>query len=124
MKINDLFKDVFNTGNITNCLPVSGYLIFIFFIYYSSFLNFTLTESIDEEHFIYIVCFTVFNLLYIGLILYLCKKKYRKTAYLISYLPIVSIILLSMYLFYEGIYEIKGVLKQIKQNNSNNQAQS
>lgn len=117
-------KDIFSKENISKCFPVSGYLIFIFFIYYSSFLNITLIESIDEELLIYIISFTVFNLLYIGLILYLCKKKYRKTAYLISYFPIVSIILLAMYLFYSGVNEMKGILKQIKQNNSDNQVQS
>lgn len=117
-------KDIFSKENISNCFPVSGYLIFMFFIYYSSFLNITLIESIDKELLIYIISFTVFNLLYIGLILYLCKKKYRKTAYLISYFPIVSIILLAMYLFYSGVNEIKGILKQIKQSNSDNQVQS
>jgi len=117
-------KDIFSKKNIMDCFPVSGYFIFIFFIYFSSFLNITLTESIDEELLIYIISFTIFNLLYIGLILYLCKKKYRKTAYLISYFPIVSIILLAMYLFYSGVNEMKGILKQIKQNNSDNQVQS
>ena len=117
-------KDIFSKENISKCFPVSGYLIFIFFIYYSSFLNITLTESIDEELLIYIISFTIFNLLYIGLILFLCKKKYTKTAYLISYSPIVSMILLSMYLFYSGVNEKKGIFKQIKQNNSRNQVQS
>ena len=50
-------KDIFSKENISKCFPVSGYLIFIFFIYYSSFLNITLTESIDEELLIYIISF-------------------------------------------------------------------
>jgi len=108
-------KDIFKKDNIKKCTPIYGILIFMFFTYFGTFVIFKNIDQITKELIIYIICKTLVFILYISLVLYLCHKKHKKAAYIVSYFPLVSILLLGLFIYYETFGDIMNSIKGIEE---------
>ena len=93
-------KDLFGKDNLNKCTPVYGILIFICLIYLSSFVILRKMDQITGEIMIFILCETLLFLMYICLVLFICYKKYKRIAYIVSYLPLVSVIFTTLFIYY------------------------
>jgi len=117
-------KDILNVGNIQKCSPIYGILILAFICYFVSLLHLKIMDKVELDYIKYLLTMTLFFVTYISVILVLCHKNYRKTAYILSYSPISILLFVSMYFFYGGLDEYKQEIDEIKRNNSNTPAQS
>ena len=91
-----------------NCSPLYGVMIMAIFTFFGVFLKFRY-NNITETEILYIGVKTGIYILYFGLVLFLCKKKYNKIAYFIAYFPLIFIMITSVITYYYIYPEIQRI---------------
>lgn len=132
MKIENIyskFKDL-----LKGCAPLYSNLIILIFMILGIIvrLNFDTFNNYKRTLFIILGIF----ILHFSTVFILCKKNFKKIAYLIAYLPFILIIIQVLVMMYESIIMFNEIVKELKPeeknkedqvsnpNNSHNQVQS
>ena len=119
MKIENIyskFKDL-----LKGCAPLYSNLILLIFIIlgiiirlqYDTFNNYKRTLSITLGIFI----------LHFSIVFILCKKNFKKIAYLIAYLPFILIIMQAFLMMYESIILFNEIVKEVESDEKNKEDQ-
>lgn len=128
MKIENIYSKFEDL--LKGCTPLYSNLILLIFIIlgiiirlqYDTFNNYKRTLSITLGIFI----------LHFSTVFILCKKNFKKIAYLIAYLPFILIIIQAFSMMYESVIMFNEIVKEVEsekknkesnRNNSHNQVQ-
>lgn len=128
MKIENIYSKFEDL--LKGCAPLYSNLILLIFIilgiiirlHYDTFNNYKRTLSITLGIFI----------LHFSTVFILCKKNFKKIAYLIAYLPFILIIIQAFSMMYESVIMFNEIVKEVESeekdresnlNNSHNQVQ-
>lgn len=120
-KFKDLFKE---------CAPLYSNLIILIFIILGIILRLTI-DTFDNYKRTLFITLGIF-ILHFSTVFILCKKKFKKTAYFIAYLPFILPIVQAFFMIYESIVIFNEIVKEVESeennkesnpNNSHNQAQ-
>jgi glucan phosphoethanolaminetransferase (alkaline phosphatase superfamily) len=129
MKIENIyskFKDLFK-----ECAPLYSNLIILIFIILGIILRLNI-DTFDNYKRTLFITLGIF-ILHFSIVFILCKKKFKKTAYFIAYLPFILVIIQSILFIYESIVTFNEIVKEVKTeeenqgsnpNNSHNRVQS
>jgi hypothetical protein len=122
-KFKDLFKE---------CAPLYSNLIILIFMILGIILRLNI-DTFDNYKRTLSITLGIF-ILHFSIVFILCKKKFKKTAYLIAYLPFILVIIQAFVMIYESIVTFNEIIKELETgenkedklsnpNNSRNRAQ-
>lgn len=126
LSIYSKFKDLFK-----ECAPLYSNLIIFIFIILGVILRLNI-DTFDNYKRTLFITLGIF-ILHFSIVFILCKKKFKKTAYFIAYLPFILAIVQAFFMIYESIVTFNEIVKEVKteeenqesnQNNSHNRVQS
>lgn len=126
LSIYSKFKDLFK-----ECAPLYSNLIILIFIILGIILRLNI-DTFDNYKRTLFITLGIF-ILHFSIVFILCKKKFKKTAYFIAYLPFILAIVQAFFMIYESIVTFNEIVKEVKteeenqesnQNNSHNRVQS
>jgi hypothetical protein len=114
-KIYSKFKDLFK-----ECPPLySNLIILIFMILGIIFrLNIDTFDNYKRTLFITLGIF----ILHFSIVFILCKKSFKKTAYLIAYLPFIIIIIQAFFMVYENLIMFNEIVKELESEEKNKES--
>jgi len=127
-KIYSKFKDLFK-----ECSPLYSNLIILIFMILGIILRLNI-DTFDNYKRTLFITLGIF-ILHFSIVFILCKKSFKKTAYLIAYLPFILIIIQAFVMVYESLVMFNEIVKEIEtgeknkdqelsnQNNSHNRVQ-
>jgi hypothetical protein len=119
------FKDLFN-----ECSPLYSNLIILIFMILGIIFRLNI-DTFDNYKRTLSITLGIF-ILHFSIVFILCKKKFKKTAYLIAYLPFILVIIQAFIMIFESIVMFNEIIKKVESeennkesnpNNSHNQAQ-
>lgn len=120
-KFKDLFKE---------CAPLYSNLIIFIFMILGIILRLNI-DTLDNYKRTLFITLGIF-ILHFSAVFILCKKKFKKTAYFIAYLPFILPIVQAFFMIYESIVIFNEIVKEVESeekdkesnpNNSHNQVQ-
>lgn len=116
LKLSDLFK---------NCSPLYSNLILFILIIIGIFIRLKYDNFENTKNNIFLL--SGLFLIHFSFVFFLCKKNFKKIAYLIAYLPFIYFIGKAIIIIHDVNDLFMKVIEKdddINQNNSNNQVQS
>lgn len=120
MKIENIyskFKDLFK-----ECAPLYSNLIILIFIILGIIVRLNI-DTFDNYKRTLFITLWVF-ILHFSTVFILCKKNFKKIAYLIAYLPFILIIIQAFYMMYESIILFNEILKEVESEEKNKDQES
>ena len=112
----DIMKDIYPKiiNYFKDCPPLYGNLIIIILILLSSTFRLMFKEYNDNKKNMFILFGLI--IIHFSIVLYLCKKKYKKIAYFVAYLPFIAVLIQITIMLYI-IDDIFTETEEITQNN-------
>lgn len=102
-KFKDLFKE---------CAPLYSNLIILIFMILGIILRLNI-DTFDNYKRTLFITLGIF-ILHFSTVFILCKKKFKKTAYLIAYLPFILIIIQAFVMIYESLVVFNEIIKKVE----------
>ena len=112
-KFKDLFKE---------CAPLYSNLIILIFMILGIILRLNI-DTFDNYKRTLFITLGIF-ILHFSIVFILCKKKFKKTAYFIAYLPFILAIVQAFIMIYESIVAFNEIIKEVESEEKNKDQES